>query len=63
MTDINPLDRRNSADEQLIVEYRECFGDEPPYLLLQGPALFEAVKEALKTNRPIPFDLPDDGFA
>lgn len=63
MTDINPLDRRNSANEHLIGEYRERFGDEPPYLLLQGPALIEAVKEALKNNRPIPFDVPDDGFA
>lgn len=63
MTDINPLDRRNSADEQLIGEYRKRFGDEPPYVLLQGPALIEAVKAALKNNRPIPFDLPDDGFA
>jgi hypothetical protein len=63
MTDINPLDRCNTIDEQLIGEYRKRFGDEPPYMLLRGPALIEAVKEALKNNRPIPFDVPDDGFA
>jgi|CXWL01.1.fsa_nt_gi hypothetical protein len=63
MTDINPLDRCNSTDEHLIGEYRKRFGDEPPSMLLQGPALIEAVKEALKTNRPILFDVPDDGFA
>lgn len=63
MTDINPLDWCNTADEQLIGEYRKRFGDDPPYFHLQGATLLAAVKEALDKNRPIPLDVPDDGVA
>lgn len=63
MSDNTPLERLQTDAEQLIREYRQRFKDEPPYFLFQGQALLDAVKEALEKNRPIPFEVPDQGFA
>ena len=62
MSDVNPLNRLNEPEEQLLQEYRQRFGDDPPVFLFQGQGLIEAVREALDANRPILFDVPDDGY-
>ncbi|MBH0179903.1 MAG: hypothetical protein HP491_19095 [Nitrospira sp.] len=63
VSDNNPREQLNTDAEKLIQEYKQRFKDEPPYFLLQGQALLDAVKEALEKNRPIPFEVPDQGFA
>jgi len=63
VSDTNPLDRTKTEQEKLLKAYRKRFGDDPPYLRFQGAELLEAVKEALEKNRPIPFEVPDKGFA
>lgn len=63
MSEPNPLDRLNTEGERLLREYRRRFKDDPPFFLYQGAELLEKVKDALETNTPIPFEVPEDGFA
>jgi len=63
VSDNNPREQLDTDAENLIQEYKQRFNDEPPYFLLQGQALLDAVKDALEKNRPIPFETPDQGFA
>lgn len=63
MADDIELRRELQARDRLVEEYERRWGPPPMMMLGTGPDAWEAIRKAVRTNKPITFDLPKGAMA